>query len=65
MENYTEIDLARSSETSVTYHTTTRCANPEDLDLNLHYRENLKSRSDENYKLPWEFKTKDCFCFVH
>jgi hypothetical protein len=35
---------AGSSDTRVvSYHITTRCHNPEDLDLNLHRRENLKS----------------------
>jgi hypothetical protein len=32
------------SEVLVSYHNTTRRHNPEDLDLNLHRRENLKSR---------------------
>jgi hypothetical protein len=32
------------SERLATYHIPTRCHNPEDLDLNLHRRENLKSR---------------------
>jgi len=37
-------------ETLVSYHITTQCHNPRDSDLNLHRRENLKSRS-ENYCL--------------
>jgi hypothetical protein len=32
-----------SSETSVSYHITKRCQNPEDRDLSLHHRKNLKS----------------------
>jgi hypothetical protein len=33
-----------SSETMVTCHVTTRCHNPEDLDVKFHRREKLKSR---------------------
>jgi hypothetical protein len=33
---------AKSSETMVFYYNTTKCHNPEDLDLNLHCHENLK-----------------------
>jgi len=36
------LETASSSETSVYYHITTRCQNPEDRDLNLHSRENFK-----------------------
>jgi len=31
--------------TYVSYHNTTRRHNPEDLDMNLHSRENIKSRN--------------------
>jgi hypothetical protein len=42
------IETARYSETSVSYHNTTRRHNPEDGDLHLHRRENLKSRNISN-----------------
>jgi hypothetical protein len=38
--------LHLQSETLVSYHSTARRHNPEDLDLNLHRRENLKPTSD-------------------
>jgi hypothetical protein len=39
-----EDGAAWTSETLVYYHNTTGRHNPEELDLNLHRRENLKSR---------------------
>jgi hypothetical protein len=35
------MEVARTSETVVSYHNTTRRHNPQDLDLNIHRRENL------------------------
>jgi len=39
------MEAARSFETLVSYHFTILCHNPEDNDLNLHHRENVKSRN--------------------
>jgi len=42
-----QMEAARSSETLVvSYHTTTRRRNPEDRNMNLRRRENLKSRTE-------------------
>jgi hypothetical protein len=43
-----KMEAARSSETSVTYHTTTWRHNPEDMRLNVHRRENVKYRNVQN-----------------
>jgi hypothetical protein len=37
------MEAARTSETLVNFYQTTRCYNPEDSNLHIHRRENLKS----------------------
>jgi hypothetical protein len=44
-----KIKTPLSSETSVSYGNTTRCHNPEDHDLNLHWHENYKSREKNGF----------------
>jgi hypothetical protein len=39
------MEAAWSSETSVSYHNPGLCNNPEELDLNLHDLENLRSHT--------------------
>jgi hypothetical protein len=39
------LEVSAVSETSVSYHDTTRRLNPEDIDLKRHRRESLKTRS--------------------
>jgi hypothetical protein len=38
-------ETARTSETLASYHNTTRRHNPEEVNLNPHRRENIKSRN--------------------
>jgi len=45
------MEAVRSSETSVSYHNTTRRHNPEDLVLKHHRRENHKSRFQKSPSL--------------
>jgi hypothetical protein len=46
-----KMEAASSSETSVSYRSTTRHHSPEDPDLNLYSREHLKSRYNLTYSL--------------
>jgi hypothetical protein len=46
-----KIEAERSSETSVSYHRTTRRKNPENHDLNLHSREKLQCRKRPDLRL--------------
>jgi hypothetical protein len=41
------MEAARSIEKLVSCHNSARRHNPEDLDLNIHSRENLKSRTNQ------------------
>jgi hypothetical protein len=68
--NALKVEAACTSETSISYITTRR-HNPEDLDLNLHRREGLKSRNllkvkiiKSVYETPTtgKFSKKDALC---
>jgi hypothetical protein len=50
-----KMHVARSSETLITYHITTRRQNPEDRDLNLHPRKNLESCKKISYEAKFKF----------
>jgi hypothetical protein len=46
--------MFQGSETLVSYHNTTQRHNPEDLDLNLHRRESLKTLTWKSLVSTWE-----------
>jgi hypothetical protein len=54
------MEAARSSETLVSYHNTARRHNSEDLDLNLHRREDLKSNSSSVVWKHLDLDTASC-----
>jgi len=45
-----KMEAAKPSETLVSHHVAISCHNPEDIDLNLHRRENVKSRHLSNWR---------------
>jgi len=58
------VKLETANETPVLYHITTWRQNPEDLDLNLHHRENLKSRTSD-YGERWRMSLSTaCVCVL-
>jgi len=48
-----KMEAARSLKILVFYHNIAHCHNPEDLYLNIHYRENLKFCMYCSYLLPF------------
>jgi hypothetical protein len=54
---WVKMEAATFSETLVSYHITTRRHNPEDLDANLHRRENFKCCDEFSYQRAFHLQT--------